>query len=152
MQTIALFDVSTAPKPAAKPRRAPLPLGELPVSSVPAAYDREHLYSPKVDTAAVVDHRPGDQFPPLPVSPHGRMAWRTWWDKEASVETPDFLGLEAGDEITIEHGSSTGPGRVLLTCRFGAFVQYDVPECEWATETHVDMYVTARNQFGHWYR
>ncbi|MDI3101982.1 hypothetical protein QJ054_33650 [Streptomyces sp. AN-3] len=151
MQTLALFDVPTAPAPAAKPRRVPLPLGELPVSSVPAAYDREHLYSPKAATAAVVDHRPGDLFGPLPAAPSGK-AWRTWWDTQASVATPDFLGLEAGDEITIQHADSTGPGTVLFTCRFGAFVQYDVPASEWTTERHVDMYVTKRNQFGHWYR
>lgn len=47
MRTTALFDLPAVPAPqtAAAPR-TPLPLGELPVSCVPAAYDREHLYSP----------------------------------------------------------------------------------------------------------
>lgn len=149
MQTIALFNVPTALEPAAQPRRVPLPLGELPVSSVPAAYDREHLYSPKANTAAVVDHRPGDQFPPLPPSPSEPKAWHAWWRTEASVPTPDYLGLEPGDVITVV---DTGTATVVSTCRFGAVVRYELPPCDWRDEEHAQMYVTARNQFGHWYR
>ncbi|MFE1206380.1 hypothetical protein ACFW5V_32355 [Streptomyces sp. NPDC058762] len=148
MQTLSLFDVPTAPKPAAKRRRAPLALGELPVSSVPAAYDREHLYSPKANTAALVDHRPGDQFPPLPVSPSGPKAWGSWWRTEASVATPDYLGLETGDVITVV---DAGTATVVSTCRLGAVVRYELPPCEWRDQAHAKRYVTARNQFGHWY-
>ncbi|GAA2439200.1 hypothetical protein [Streptomyces glaucus] len=149
MQTIALFNVPTALEPAAQPRRVPLPLGELPVSSVPAAYDRDHLYSPKANTAAVVDHRPGDQFPPLPPSPSEPKAWYAWWRTEASVPTPDYLGLEPGDVITVV---DTGTATVVSTCRFGAVVRYELPPSEWRDKEHAEMYVTARNQFGHWYR
>ncbi|SEE83164.1 hypothetical protein SAMN05216483_6697 [Streptomyces sp. 2131.1] len=149
MQTIALFDVPTAPQPAAKLHRAPLALGELPVSSVPAAYDREHLYSPKANTAALVDHRPGDQFPPLPVSPPGPKAWGAWWRTEASVTTPDYLGLEPGDVITLDDGDTA---TVVSTCRFGAVVRYALPPSEWCDKEYAEQYVTARNQFGRWYR
>ncbi|MFF8696308.1 hypothetical protein ACF08W_29255 [Streptomyces sp. NPDC015144] len=149
MQTIALFDVPTTPQPAARPRRAPLALGELPVSSVPAAYDREHLYSPKANTASVVDHRPGDQFAPLPVSPSAPKAWGAWWRSEASVSTPDYLGLEPGDVITLHDGDTA---TVVSTCRFGAVVRYALPPSEWRGEEYAEQFVTARNQFGHWYR
>ncbi|MFJ4084976.1 hypothetical protein ACIP2Z_39285 [Streptomyces iakyrus] len=148
MQTIALFEVAPA-APAPVKARKPLALGELPVSSVPAAYDREHLYSPKANTAAVVDHRPGDQFPPLPVSPSGPKAWLDWWRAEASVSTPDYLGLEPGDVITVV---STGTATVVSTCRFGAVVRYELPTGSFNREPYAEMYVTARNQFGHWYR
>ncbi|MFF7415648.1 hypothetical protein [Streptomyces lydicus] len=148
MQTIALFDVAPA-APAPTKRRTPLALGELPVSSVPAAYDREHPYSPPARTAAVIDHRPGDLFPPLPASPSAPKAWGAWWREQASKPTPDFLGLETGDVITVV-GETTAT--VVSTCRFGAVVRYELPRSPWATETHGEMYVTARNQFGHWYR
>ncbi|MFJ4988682.1 hypothetical protein ACIP9H_33395 [Streptomyces sp. NPDC088732] len=152
MQTTALFDLDVvAPAKAAPQRRAPLALGELPVSSVPAAYDRGHLYSPRTVSAEHVDHRPGDVFGPLPMPAYGPKAWRAWWD-EASTATADYLGLMAGDEITIQHVGSTGPGTVLSTCRFGAVVRYALPPVEWRDEEHAEMYVTARNQFGHWYR
>ncbi|MFF3787129.1 hypothetical protein [Streptomyces sp. NPDC001933] len=150
MQTIALFDLSTAPTPTTtQRRRAPLALGELPLSSVPAAYDREHLYSPKAGTAEYVDHRPGDRFAPLPASPYGPKAWGTWWRTEANVPTPDFLGLEPGDEITVVGDTAA---TVVSTCRLGAVVRYELPPSPWATETHGEMYVTRRNHFGHWYR
>ncbi|MFJ2397466.1 hypothetical protein ACIOTI_32570 [Streptomyces sp. NPDC087843] len=55
----------------------------MPTSSVPAAYDREHLYSPKEGTAELVDHRPGDAFTPLPTAPREPKAWGTWWRSEA---------------------------------------------------------------------
>ncbi|MFF1600733.1 hypothetical protein ACFVYV_25045 [Streptomyces mirabilis] len=148
MQTIALFDVAPAAPAPVKPRR-PLALGELPVSSVPAAYDREHLYSPKADTIEWIDYRPGDRFAPLSRSPHEPKAWGAWWRTEANVSTPDFLGLETGDVITVV-GETTAT--VVSTCRFGAVVRYELPRSPWATETHGEMYVTRRNQFGHWYR
>ncbi|MER6616364.1 hypothetical protein [Streptomyces xantholiticus] len=153
MQTAPLFDLpaATGPANAVKPTpRVPLALGELPVSSVPAAYDREHLYSPKAGTAEHVDRRPGDLYGPLPVSPHEPKAWRAWWDAYATAETPDYLGLEVGDDITIQHATTTGPGTVVSTCRFGAVVRFLLPPG--SDEPHVDMFVTARNQFGHWYR
>ncbi|MFF9901323.1 hypothetical protein [Streptomyces longispororuber] len=149
MQTIALFDLSTDPTARPMQRRAPLPLGELPISSVPAAYYGEHLYSPKADTAALVDHRPGNRFPPLPTSPSGPKAWNDWWRTEASVPTPDYLGLEPGDVVTVV---GSGTATVMSTCRFGALVRYALPPSPWADRTHGEMYVTARNQFGHWYR
>ncbi|CAM5238246.1 hypothetical protein [Streptomyces griseomycini] len=147
MQTIALFDFPAALAPV-RPR-VPLALGEMPVSSVPAAYDRGHLYSPKEGTAERVDHRPGDRFAPLPKAPHEPKAWGTWWRAEANAPTPDYLGLEPGDVITLVDDVTA---TVVSTCRFGAVVRYEVPPSPWAAETHVDMYVTARNQFGHWYR
>ncbi|MEU5748290.1 hypothetical protein ABZ804_22460 [Streptomyces sp. NPDC047726] len=150
MQTIALFDIPTAAAPTApKRRRVPLALGELPVSSVPAAYDREHLYSPKADTIEWIDYRPGDRFAPLPRSPREPKAWGAWWRTEANVATPDFLGLETGDVITLADGDTA---TVVSTCRFGAVVRYALPPCEWRDEEHAQQYVTARNQFGHWYR
>lgn len=148
MQTIALFDVAPAAPAPVKPRK-PLALGELPVSSVPAAYDREHLYSPKANTAAVVDHRPGDLFAPLPVSSRAPKAWITWWREQASMPTPDFLGLETGDVITLHDGDTA---TVVSTCRFGAVVRYALPSSPWRDKEHAEQYVTARNQFGHWYR
>ncbi|MFI7415271.1 hypothetical protein ACIBU0_42225 [Streptomyces sp. NPDC049627] len=148
MQTITLFDIAPA-APAPVKLRRPLALGELPVSSVPAAYDREHLYSPQADTAAVVDHRPGDRFAPLPRSPHQPKAWGAWWREQASTPTPDFLGLETGDVITLHDGDTA---TVVSTCRFGAVVRYALPPSEWRDEEHAEMYVTRRNQFGHWYR
>jgi len=126
-------------------------LTTLPVSSVPAAFDREHLYSPSAGTAELIDHRPGDAFGPLPQSPRGNpAAWKEWWITHASASTADYLGLKAGDQITIQHASSTGPGTVLSTCRFGAIVQCPMPQG--SEKPHSEMYVTARNQFGHWYR
>ncbi|MEU6979654.1 hypothetical protein [Streptomyces sp. NPDC046371] len=123
----------------------------LPVSSVPAAFDREHLYSPSAGTAELIEHRPGDVFGPLPTSPRGNpTAWKEWWTQHASTPTPDYLGLKAGDEITIQHASTTGPGTVLSTCRFGAIVRYPMPKG--TDKPHSEMYVTARNQHGHWYR
>ncbi|MFI8206669.1 hypothetical protein [Streptomyces sp. NPDC085937] len=149
MQTITLFELPPAEAVRPTRRRRPLALGELPVSSVPAAYDREHLYSPKANTAAAVDHRPGDQFPPLPVPPSGPKAWGAWWRDEASMPTPDYLGLEPGDVITLHDGDTA---TVVSTCRFGAVVRYALPPSDWHDQDHAEMYVTARNQFGHWYR
>lgn len=153
MQTPTLFDLPATPGPATAATttaRVPLALGELPVSSVPAAYDRGHLYSPRAAFIEDVDHRPGDLFGPLPASPHEPKAWRAWWQEQASTPTPDYLGLKPGDDITIQHPGGTGPGTVLSTCRFGAVVRFPLPPG--SDEPHVHMYVTARNQFGHWYR
>ncbi|GAA5070480.1 hypothetical protein [Streptomyces similanensis] len=148
MQTTALFDLPIAPAPAATQRRAPLALGELPTSSVPAAYDREHLYSPSAQNIELIDHRPGDLFAPLPAVPQEPKRWAAWWREQASVPTPDFLGLEPGDEITVLDDVTAS---VVSTCRFGAVVRYALPPSPWATDTHAEMYVTRRNQFGHWY-
>lgn len=149
----ALFDLPAHQAPAVPApragRRTPLLLGEMPTSSVPAAYDREHLYSPKEGTAELVDHRPGDAFAPMPTAPREPKAWGTWWRTEASVPTPDFLGLVPGDVITVVRANTA---TVMSTCRFGAIVRYELPASPWATETHASMYVTRRNQYGHWYR
>jgi hypothetical protein len=123
----------------------------LPSSSVPAAYDRGHLYSPSASTvAAGIAHRPGAAFPPLPDSPADPPAWKTWWLTKARVETPDYLGLSAGAAITIQHASGTGPGEVIATQRFGAVVRYPTPDG--ADEPYGEMYVRVRNHHGHWYR
>lgn len=124
----------------------------LPVSSVPAAYDRGHLYSPKAETVAYgIDYRPGDLFEPMPSSDRSDpKQWGEWWRSIAKTETPDFLGLVPGDEITIQHPCSVEPGTVLSTCRFGAVVRYPMPDG--ASEPFAEMYVTHRNHLGHWYR
>ncbi|MEU2099885.1 hypothetical protein ABZ741_37035 [Streptomyces globisporus] len=157
-RTVRLIDgdekqPSHRPGTCAPQRRAPLPLplGELPVSSVPAAYDREHLFSPKEGTAEHISHRAGDVFGPLPRSSGEPEAWATWWKTAASVPTPDFLGLKAGDEITVQL-STVSPGTVARTCRFGALVRIPLPQGPWADKPYEEMYVTRRNQFGHWYR
>ncbi|MFE1130838.1 hypothetical protein ACFW6R_29715 [Streptomyces albidoflavus] len=144
MQT-SLFDLSPA---AARTGPAAAP-AELPTSSVPAALDRGHLYSPR--GPEVADHRPGDLYGPLPRSRPGA-AWRGWWDAEASVPTPDYLGLRAGDVITVQHPCTVESATVVSTCRFGALVRYPLPPCDWSTATHAEQYVTARNPAGHWYR
>jgi hypothetical protein len=151
MQTATLFDLPDVTATATAKPRVPLPLAELPVSSVPAAYDREHLSSPRLTYIECVDHRPGDLFGPLPAAPRGPKEFGAWWKTRGGTPTPDFLGLEAGDEITIQDVSSTMPGTVLSTCRFGAVVRYALPLCDWRDKEHTEMYVTARNQFGHWY-
>lgn len=152
MRTTALFDLPAVPAPqtAAAPR-TPLPLGELPVSCVPAAYDREHLYSPSAAYIEDVDHRPGDAFDPLPKAPAGPEAFRAWWEV-ASAASPDYLGLVAGDDIELAHGSFTGMGVVVSTDRFGALVRIPLPSSAWSGKSYEYMYVTARNQFGRWYR
>jgi hypothetical protein len=126
-------------------------LTTLPVSSVPAAFDRGHLYSPTADVVAYgIDHRPGDQFEPMPASPRGNPpAWAEWWRTVALVAAPDFLGLKAGGDITVQHPCSVGTGAVMATYRFGALVRCPTPEG--AEKPYADMYVRSRNQFGHWY-
>ncbi|MEU5978482.1 hypothetical protein [Streptomyces sp. NPDC047315] len=145
---LALFELP-APASAAPRVRVPLPLGELPVSCVPAAYDREHLYSPRAGTAEWVEHRPGDVFGPLPLAPSAPKAFAAWWKGVASVPTPDFLGLVAGDEITIQHVGQVGPGTVHSTRRFGAVVRCPVPPG--GDRPYIQQFVKSRNQYGHWY-
>jgi hypothetical protein len=129
----------------------------LPESSVPAAFDRGHLYSPTADVTRYTlddrysyDYRPGNDFEPMPDAPRGdgkAFAW--WWRNVASIDAPDFLGLRAGDEITIQHVTSTGPGVVTATRRSGAVVRYPLPRG--GDRTHAEMYVRRRNTAGHWY-
>lgn len=130
-------------------------LTELPQSSVPAAFDRGHLYSPNMSQARyalddryVYDYQPGTLFEPMPESPSGDpKAWAWWWKNVATEATPDFLGLRVGDEITIQDVTTVVPGTVLATCRSGARVRYPYPD---PTKTGV-MYVRRRNADGHWY-
>jgi hypothetical protein len=120
----------------------------LPVSSVPAAFDRDHLYSPSIRSVTEgVAYRPGDLFEPMPESPHEPKQWSEWWRTAAQVGTPDFLGLRVGDSITVQGAGETSPGEVLSTCRFGAVVRVPKPSGTDFTE----QYVCRRNQFGYWY-
>ncbi len=122
---------------------------DLPVSSVPAAFDRDHLYSPGAESVAGgIDYRPGDMFEPMPKSPHEPKQWGEWWRAVAQVETPDFLGLRVGDAVTVQGPSWTSLCDVLSTCRFGAVVRVPKP----AGMGFEEQYVCRRNQFGYWYR
>lgn len=143
---------------AQSPRRsaeeAAVNLTDLPVSSVPAAFDRGHLYSPTLDLTAyalnpayIYDYRPGDLFEPMPPAPHGGKPFAWWWNNVAKVDTPDFLGLHVGDEITVHNVSSTTIGTVLVTWRAGALVRYPYPSPSKTGET----IVRRRNDAGHWY-
>lgn len=126
-------------------------LTTLPDSSVPAAFDRGHLYSPTALYIERIDYRPGTLHDPMPESPRGNpKAWGEWWKNVAKTPTPDFLGLKVGDEITVQHVTNTGPGTVIETHRFGAVVRYPMPEG--ADKSHDEMYVCRRNTSGHWYR
>lgn len=127
----------------------------LPASSVPAAFDRGHLYSPTLDLTRyalddryLYDYRPGDLYEPMPEAPRGDpkgFAW--WWLNVARVPAPDFLGLRVGDHITIQHVTSVGTGKVIATHRCGAVVRYPFPD----PAEHGEMYVRRRNDAGHWY-
>lgn len=129
----------------------------LPKSSVPAAFDRGHLYSPTLDLAKyalddryIYDYRPGDLFEPMPSAPRGdgkAFAW--WWKNTARQAAPDFLGLRTGDEVTIQHPTSVGQGVVVETLRCGAVVRYLMPDG--ASRPHGEMRVSRRNSDGHWY-
>ena len=129
----------------------------LPQSSVPAAFDRGHLYSPTLDLARYAlddryeyDYRSGDNFEPMPDAPRGdpkAFAW--WWTNIASVPVPDFLGLRVGDQVTIQHVCSVGAGEVIATQRDGAVIRY--PLAPGGDRTHGEMYVRRRNHLGHWY-
>ncbi|MFD9223846.1 hypothetical protein ACFWDI_28535 [Streptomyces sp. NPDC060064] len=127
----------------------------LPDSSVPAAFDRGHLYSPTTaltqyaqDGRYAYDYRPGNSFEPLPEAPRGNpKAFAAWWSNEAKAKTPDFLGLKVGDEITIQHAAGPGPAEVIETWRAGALVTYPYP----VPGKTGQMIVRRRNDAGHWY-
>jgi hypothetical protein len=128
----------------------------LPQSSVPAAFDRGHLYSPTrdltrlaLDERYVYDYRPGDLFEPMPQAPRGNPKdWAWWWHNVARVDAPDFLGLRVGDRITIQE-VSVGEGEVVETYRCGAVVRCPLPPG--GDKPYAEMYVRRRNDAGHWY-
>lgn len=128
-------------------------LKALPASSVPAAFHRGHLYSPDMGHMPYAlkgryDYRPGSDFEPMAEAPRGdgkAFAW--WWLNVAKVDVPDFLGLRVGDEITVQHVTTHGPGTVLATWRTGALVRYPYPDPSKSGE----MIVSRRNCSGHWY-
>jgi hypothetical protein len=130
----------------------------LPESVVPAAFDRGHLYSPTtaltqyaLDDRYIYDYRPGDLYEPMPPSPTAPKDW-AWWRKNIATEpVPDFLGLRVGDQISIQHVTSTGPGEVITTERGGAVVRYPLPKSDLTARTHDEMYVRRRNDAGRWY-
>lgn len=133
-------------------------LATLPDSAVPAAFDRGHLYSPTLtqtryalDPGYVYDYRPGNDFEPMPDSPRGDgRAWAWWRRNIAMIPTVDFLGLHAGDNITMHdlHGNHT-PATVLATYRHHAVIRYPMPEG--ASEPYAETWVNTRNSDGHWY-
>lgn len=132
----------------------------LPQSAVPAALDRGHLYSPKqsltryaLDPAVLYDYRPGDLFEPLPEAPRGDAAgYMRWWENEATVETPDFLGLRAGDTVVMHSLQGNHfPAVVTATCRHHASVRYEIPGLWSKGAREVRTYVTHRNAEGQWY-
>ena len=127
-------------------------MSEYSLSSVPAAFDRGHLYSPTLaqtayalDDRYAYDYRPGDLFEPMPAAPREPKAYRWWWWNTAHVMTPDFLGLRTGDALTVQHVTRVGTGTVLATCRAGAWVQYPIPG------QYDRTLVRRRNTSGHWY-
>ncbi|MFI9040937.1 hypothetical protein [Streptomyces sp. NPDC053726] len=91
----------------------------LPQSSVPAAFDRGHLYSPTLnltkyalDDRYVYDYLPGDLYEPMPGAPRGNpKAWAWWWQNIATTPVPDFLGLRVGDRISVQHVTCTAPAK-----------------------------------------
>ncbi|WP_030247940.1 hypothetical protein [Streptomyces sp. NRRL S-455] len=128
----------------------------LPQSSVPAAFDRGHLYSPTRDYIAPAlrgryDYQPGDLFEPMPEAPREPKEFAWWWRNVARQEVPDFLGLRVGDRVTIQHVTSVGEGEVIATRRSGAVVRYLLPVSNLSDRTHAEMYVRRRNDVGHWY-
>lgn len=131
-------------------------LTTLPDSSVPAAFDRGRLYSPTSDQTAyalderyIYDYRPGNDFEPMPPCPRDGKRYGFWLRNSARIEVPDFLGLRAGDEVTLQHVTCVGPGVVIKTYRYGAVVRYPLPEG--AREPHADTLVNSRTSLGHWY-
>jgi hypothetical protein len=132
----------------------------LPQSAVPAALDRGHLYSPTLsltryalDPCAHYDYRPGDLFEPMPETPRGNPAdYRRGWEGAAMVESPDFLGLRAGDTVTMHslHGDHF-PAVVAATYRHHASVRYELPGLWSGKDRTVQTYVTRRNADGQWY-
>jgi hypothetical protein len=133
-------------------------LTAFPDSVVPAAFDRGHLYSPTLamtryalDDRYIYDYRPGNFYEPMPAHPTEPKSYAWWRRSIASVPVPDFLGLRVGDQVTIQHVTSVGPGEVVATERGGAVVRYPLPESDLTTRTHDEMYVRRRNEGGHWY-
>lgn len=131
-------------------------LAALPQSSVPAAFDRGHLYSPTLDQTRyalddryIYDYRPGDLFEPMPAAPMAPKDFGWWFRNIAREPAPDFLGLRVGDQVTLQHVCDVGPGEVMETHRHGAVVRYRMPEG--GERTHDEMYVSRRNDGGHWY-
>lgn len=123
---------------------------ELPVSSVPAAFDNGHLFSPDQDSSLLDQARPGDRFGPLPSAPLGSGAIFREWSDAAGTATPNFLGLRVGDTITLQWPGQVIDGcTVLETCRYGARVRYPMPSG--TRVSHAEMYVNRRNLDGHWY-
>jgi hypothetical protein len=132
-------------------------LTTLPVSSVPAAFDRGHLYSPTLDLTRyalddryVYDYRPGDLYEPMPAAPREPRAFAWWWKNVAQQIVADFLGLMPGDAITVQHVTYVLSAMVVETYRWGALVRYPMPKG--AREPYAEMYVRRRNTAGHWYR
>lgn len=134
-------------------------LDSFPDSSLPAAFDRGHLYSPTLDQTRyalddryIYDYRLGNDFEPMPEAPRGdpkAFAW--WWRNIATTSASDFLGLRVGDQISIQHVTSTGPGEVIATQRDAAVVRYPLPQSDLTARTHDEMRVSRRNDGGHWY-
>ena len=137
---------------------ANMDLTAYPDSAVPAAFDRGHLYSPTtthlawaLDPRYTYEYRPGNDFEPLPEAPRGNgKAWAWWRRNHAMVPTTDFLGLCAGDEISLHslQGNHT-PAVVVATYRHHAVVRY--PNPEGAREPFTQTWVNRRNADGHWY-
>jgi hypothetical protein len=131
-------------------------LTTLPVSAVPAAFDRGHLYSPTLaltryalDDSYRYDYQPGDLYEPMPEAPREPKSF-AWWSRNIAREpVPDFLGLREGDEITIQHATCIGTGQVIKTLRRGATVRIANPEG--AAEPYYESWVSRRNHLGHWY-
>lgn len=129
-----------------------------PVSAVPAAFDRGHLFSPTADLTMLAlddrfDYRPGDEFEPMPPPPRasdkqaGGFGFGWWFYTTAKVTAADFLGLTAGAELSIQSATGVIPGAVVLeTFRFAALVRFRNGAIDDA-----EMYVRRRNHHGHWY-
>jgi len=134
-------------------------LNTFPESSVPAAFDRGHLYSPTLDLTKyalderyIYDYQPGTLYEPMPAAPRGDSKAFAWWSRNvANIAVPDFLGLRVGDQITIQHVTDVGPGEVVSTHRSGAIVRYPLPESNFSDRVHDEMRVSRRNDAGHWY-
>lgn len=131
-----------------------------PDSAVPSAFDRGHLYSPTLTQTRWAldgryDYRPGNDFEPMPDSPRGDgKAWAWWRTNIALVPAVDFLGLYAGDEITLHClNGYRDPATVTATFRYGALVRFPLPVSHSnpdGTRT-AERYVRCRNDHGDWY-
>ncbi|MCX4405928.1 MULTISPECIES: hypothetical protein [unclassified Streptomyces] len=133
-----------------------------PDSAVPSAFDRGHLYSPTLgqtryalNAGYAYDYRPGNDFEPMPDSPRGDgKAWAWWRTNVAKVPAADFLGLHAGDEVTLHclHGHHD-TATVIAAYRHGALVRFPLPVSHSNPDGTLtaEMYVHTRNNDGHWY-